>query len=391
MAKRNFSDLAIAGGPPAFEETLHVGRPNLPDRETFHRLVDDIFDRRWLSNRGPLLVQFEKELATHLNVSHVVAVCNATVAIEVLLRVMGRRGEVLVPGFTFVATAHAVEWMGLKPVFVDIDPETHLMDLADAESKISDQTVAVMPVHLWGEPCRPPEYELLAKRHRLGLFFDAAHAFSCEHQGLRLGRFGDAEVFSFHATKTFNTFEGGAIATNDANLARELRLAINFGFSGVDQVSAVGTNGKLNEISAAMGLCQLANLDDTLEINRRHQINYSTLLAPINGIVFRTDRLDERRNFQYCVAEVDYARDALLRALHAENILARRYFFPGLHRVEPYVSQRPPVSLPHTEAVADRVLILPTGTAISDADVETVAEIIRLALSDVERLTALCG
>lgn len=389
VAKRTFDDLAIAGGSPAFDQPLHVGRPNLPDREAFFRLAEEIFDRRWLSNRGPVLLEFEDALSRHLQVEHVVAVCNATVGIEVLLRVLGLKGEVIVPAFTFVATAHAVEWMGLKPVFADVEIGNHNLDLAHALELITSDTVALMPVHLWGEPCRPGEFQELARRKGLKLLFDAAHAFSCHSEGTPIGGFGDAEVFSFHATKTFNSFEGGAITTNDSKLVQELRLAINFGFSGVDQVSTVGTNAKMTEICAAMGLCQLKTIEKTIETNRLHQQTYADVLNPVSGIEFRRDTSAERRNYQYCVAEVMEHRDQLLKVLHAENVLARRYFYPGVHRMKPYCDRNPSLSLPNTEAIASRVLVLPTGTSMSTENVADVANLIRVALSDPDRLAAI--
>jgi len=319
----------------------------------------------------------------------VIAVCNATVGIEILLKVLGLTGEVLVPAFTFVATAHSVDWTGLTPVFVDIDKATHNMDIEDAARKVTRQTSAVMPVHLWGEPCRPRDFETFAARHGLSLVFDSAHAFSCESEGIRVASFGSAEIFSFHATKVFNSFEGGAITTNDADLAKALRLAVNFGFSGVDQVASMGTNGKMTEICAAMGLCQLETLDTTLAKNRSNQAVYAQKLAGVPGIQFRPDCASERRNYQYCVAEVSQWRDQLLKVLIAENVLARRYFYPGVHKMEPYVSRDPQLKMPGAEAVASRILVLPTGTAVSEEDVARVAEIIYLALSEPDRLANL--
>jgi dTDP-4-amino-4,6-dideoxygalactose transaminase len=246
--------LAILGGSPAFQEPLHVGRPNIGGREQFMEYVNTIFENRWLTNRGPFVKQFEEELTNFLGVKHCITICNATIALEIAIRALGMQGEVIVPSFTFIASAHSLQWQEITPVFCDIDPHTHNLDPLCLEKLITPRTTGIMGVHLWGRPCAVNALQEIAGRRNLKLLYDAAHAFGCTDKGKMIGNFGDAEVFSFHATKFFNTFEGGAIATNDDELAARIRLMQNFGFAGFDNVVSMGTNGKMSEVSAAMGL-----------------------------------------------------------------------------------------------------------------------------------------
>lgn len=377
------ADLAINGAPPAFEEMLHVGRPNMGDKDAFMRHVEDIFERRWLSNDGPLVKQFEAEVAAHLGVKHCVAMCNGTIALEIAIRALGLEGEVIVPAYTFVATAHALQWQGITPVFADIDPLTHTLDPAAVRKMITPRTTGIIGVHLWGRGCAVDELQAIADEHGLKLMFDAAHAFTCTLGGRKIGSFGACEVLSFHATKFFNSFEGGAVVTDDDALAHTMRLMRNFGFSGLDQVSYPGTNGKMIEIAAAMGLVNLASIDDVIAANRTNYLAYRDELAGIPGVRLLAYDECERNNYQYVIIEVGpecaVGRDALVDALRAENILARRYFWPGCHKMEPYRSLFPHAGLllPATEAVADSVIVLPTGQTMDPQKIAVVARVIR--------------
>lgn len=379
---------AILGGAPAFERVLHVGRPNIGDRAGLHQALDDILDRRWLTNGGPVLEAFEARLAEYLGVTHVVAMCNATVALEIVIRALGLHGEVIVPAYTFVATPHALQWQEITPVFADVDPLTHNLDPAAVERMITPRTTGIIGVHVWGRPCDVTGLEAVATKHGLALFFDAAHGFGCSAGGRMLGGFGAAEVFSFHATKFFNTFEGGAIATNDKSLADKARLMQNFGFSGLDSVIYIGINGKMSEISAAMGMCGLDALDGIVEANRRNHARYAMALSGLRGLQLVDYDRAERQNYQYVVVEVDEAttglsRDALVDVLQADNIRARRYFFPGCHRMEPYGSLYPHAGLllPHTERLCGTVLQLPTGTQLDEHDVDQICAVLAGALA----------
>lgn len=386
------NELAIFGGKPAFSETLHVGRPNIGNREDFLARINDMLDRRWFTNNGPFVREFEKRIADRLGVKHCVAMCNATVALEIVIRAAGLSGEVIVPSFTFIATAHALQWQQITPVFCDIDPVTHTLDPARVEALITPRTSGVIGVHVWGTPCDTERLQEIAARRGLRVLFDAAHAFGCGHLGRMIGGFGDAEVFSFHATKFLNTFEGGAVTTNDDNLAAKMRLMKNFGFAGYDNVVYIGTNGKMSEASAAMGLSNLEKVDEFIEINRRNYNEYRLLLNKTPGLKMYEYDLVEPRNFQYAVFELaekcPLSRDNLLRIFQAENVMARRYFYPGCHRMEPYRSFFPNANLllPRTEELTRRIFILPTGSAVGSVEIQRICEILRFSIVNASEI-----
>ena len=383
--KQVINDLQIFGGRPAFAEKLHVGRPNIGNKQKFADRVSEIFERKWLTNNGPYVDEFEKRIAELTGVKHCIAICNATIALEIAIRALGFKGEVIVPSFTFVATAHALQWQEITPVFCDIDPQTHTIDPNKIESLITPQTTGIIAVNLWGRNCDIARLEEIATKHKLKLLFDSAHAFGCSYQGRMIGRFGDAEVFSFHATKFVNAFEGGAIVTNNDDLAQTARLMQNFGFTTYDQVACVGTNGKMSEVSAAMGLTNMESMAEFIAINQQHHQQYAEELAELRGVTVLSNDEEEKCNYQYVVLEVDRSqtvvtRDELMQILHRENVLARRYFYPGCHRMKPYNISG--LSLPETEKVSERVLSLPTGTSITPADISAICRIIRLVVSN---------
>jgi len=375
------ADLAINGAPPAFAEPLHVGRPNIGDPELFLRLTREMLDRRWLTNNGPLVLELEQRVASYLGVRHCVAMCNGTIALEIAIRALGMGGEVIVPSYTFIATAHALHWQGIVPVFADVDPDSHNLDPDAVRRMITPRTTGIVGVHLWGRAAPTKELQAIADEHGLQLMFDAAHAFGCSQHGQMIGNFGRAEVLSFHATKFFNTFEGGAVVTNDDALADTMRLMRNFGFAGIDRVVAPGTNGKMPEVCAAMGLANLDCIDSVVEVNYRNYRAYQEALAGIAGLSILDFDETGKNNFQYVVLQVSedcpVSRDHLIDALRAENVLARKYFWPGCHRMQPYRDLYPAAasSLESTEAVADRVIVLPTGTAVDVADIKVIGEI----------------
>lgn len=376
-------DLAINGAPPAFKEQLHVGRPNIGSRESFCKYAEEIFDRRWLTNNGPMVQELEQRIANYHNVKHCVAMCNGTVALEIAIRALGLRGEVIVPSYTFIATAHALYWQAITPVFADIDPITHNLDPAAVRRMITPRTTGIIGVHLWGRGAPVQELQEIADEHGLKLMFDAAHAFGCSYQGQMIGNFGACEVLSFHATKFFNTFEGGAVVTNDDDLAEAMLLMRNFGFVAMDKVVHPGTNGKMIEVAAAMGLVNLDAIDNVIEANHRNHQAYREGLSGLPGISLLAYDEAERNNYQYVVMEVGagcaVSRNQIIEALHAENIRARKYFWPGCHNMQPYRDLYPHAGLllPNTQRVADRVVVLPTGTTMDVEMVCTVVSVIR--------------
>lgn len=396
MPKRSVGDLAWFGGPTTFVEPLHVGRPNIGDRAALHARIDEALDRRWLTNDGPLAQELEDRVAAELSVAHAIAVTNATIGLQIAARAAGLLGQVIVPAFTFVATAHALEWIGLEPVFADIDAERLTLDPGAAEALIGPDTSGILATHLWGRSADVGSLSDLAARHRLGLIFDAAHAYGCARDGRMVGGFGAAEVFSFHATKFVNAFEGGMITTDDDALAERCRLLRNFGFDRYDHTASVGTNGKMHEASAAMALTSLEAAAEFVATNRDNLERYAGGLDELEGI--RLLPPDDRGscNLQYVVLCIDAAqspvgRDTLMAVLNAEGVLARRYFYPGCHRLAPYVDRANVPVLPVTEAVAAEVLVLPTGTGVTATDIDAVCELIRFAHahgSRIERLAA---
>lgn len=385
--KISVNQLAIFGGEPAFRESLHVGRPNIGNQDHFMARVTDMLDRRWFTNNGQYVQEFERVLAKYTGVQHAIAITNATLAQEIAVRAAGIKGEVIIPSFTFIATAHALQWQEITPVFCDVAPGTHQIDPNRVEELITPRTTAIIGVHVWGSPCDIDALTEIANRRGLRLMFDAAHAFGCSYKGQMMGGFGEAEFFSFHATKFLNSFEGGAVLTNNAELADRVRYMRNFGFAGLDDVDYVGTNGKMTEICAAMGLTSFESIDDIIQVNKRNYNTYSDALQQLPGIKMFQYDASECNNYQYIILEVDEAeagisRDSLIKILHAENILARRYFYPGCHQMEPYRSYYPHARLllRETEKLTERVMSLPNGTTVDITDIQQICAIIRFAI-----------
>lgn len=371
----------ISGG--LFAEPKHVGCPNIGDRERLLARIGEAIDGRWLTNQGPLVQEFETKIAELLGVGHCLAVTNATAGLQLAIRALGLTGEVIVPSFTFPATVHALAWEGVQPVFCDVDPTTHNIDPVEVERLITSQTTGIMGVHLWGNACDVEALTEIAKRHELSLLFDSAHAFACSHRGRMIGNFGRAEVFSFHATKFLNAAEGGAITTNDDELAAELRRLRSFGLED-GEVVGVGLNAKMNELSAAMGLTSLESCHDFIARNTQNMAAYREALRGVRGLRLFEVPSVERRNQQYVVVEVDEAaagmsRDMIFAALHAENVLVKKYFSPGCHRMEPYRTMlgASRVQLPHTERLCSTLLQFPNGTSVARTDIIKIGDFLR--------------
>lgn len=391
----SIEQLAIFSGEPAFRNTLHVGRPNIGDRNRLIERFEDILDRDWLTNYGPYAQEFEKRIAALVGVKHCIAICNATIALEITIRALGMTGEVIVPSFTFIATAHALQWQEITPVFCDIDPLTHNINPDKVMKLITPRTSGIIGVHVWGRSCGIEALSDIAQQYKLSLIYDAAHAFCCTHNGRMIGSFGEAEIFSFHATKYINTFEGGAIVTNNDDLASKIRLMKNFGFSGYDQVIFIGTNGKMSEISAAMGLTSLESLDEFIEVNYQNYLLYRQELHDLPGVQIIQYDPKEKNNYQYIILEIDSQvtginRDQLVAILHSENVLARRYFYPGCHQMEPYRSYYPNSSLvlPETEKLVWKVMSLPNGNAVGSKEIKKICEIVRFVILNGDKIKA---
>ena len=386
--KRTLDDLAVFGGSPSFDATLYVGRPSVGDVDAALQRIRDALLSRRLSNDGPIVREFEQRVCQLTGAEHAVAVCNATIGIQIAAQALGMNrlgsdSRVIVPSFTYAATAQALKWIGIRPLFCDVDPATHGLDPACVAAAIDDSVTGIIGVHLWGRPCDAELLTTLAKQHDLPVMFDAAQAFGSKLNGIPVGTLGNAEVFSFHATKVVNSFEGGAITTNDGDLADRLRKMRNFGLANHDDADVLGTNGKMSEASAAMGVTSLDSMDSFVQANRSHHRLYQERLSGVRGLRVMGQLADS--NCHYVVAELDagvagLTRDQLLEVLCAENVAARRYFAPGCHRMTVFAEDAAGKTLPVTESLCERVFQLPTGIAVLTEQIELVCEIIKLCL-----------
>jgi Predicted pyridoxal phosphate-dependent enzyme apparently involved in regulation of cell wall biogenesis len=360
-------ELALFTGKPHFSVQQHVGGP-IVEPETkrrFHELADEAFARNYLTNYGPLSLRLEREVAARHRVADAVFMANATLAQMVLMKVMGLDGgEALVSANTFIATAHVCEWLGVKPVFCDIDPATLNMCPRDAERRITRATTAIIPTHVFGVLADMPAFVELARKNGLLLLADAAHAFDCDRGGVPPGGYGVPEFLSFHATKFFSTVEGGAVLTNDAVLARELREARNFGFVTPGDAEKIGTNAKASEISAAFGLASLPAVEERRRRLKSVRDAYIEELSGVPGLTIHDIDGAGKNNYRYFALFVDAAfgldRDMVYEALLRENVLARLYFHPGCHRMG-YYRERETVSLPEADKALGRIISLPTS------------------------------
>lgn len=385
--------LALLGGTPLFAEPVHVGRPNLGDRENLLKRINSVLDRRWLTNDGPLVREFEEEVASVSGVNHCIATANGSIGLILLLKTLGVAGDALCPSFTFIATPQSIEWAGLRPVFTDISPADHLVTPDTVREVLTPQTSVVVAVHLWGSLVDMPAVRAALPPGTF-LVADAAHAFGTVGPLGAVGSLCDASVFSFHATKFINTFEGGAVVTNDDNLAAELRLRRNFSFSGYDDVVGLGMNAKMSEIAAAQGLTMLEAMPEILEHNYEIAETYREVLDDTPGVRLVDPVSVVTANHQYIVLEIDAiefgaSRDQLLDALWSENVFARRYFYPGCHRMRPYRERLDGHNrhLPVTASVAAQVLVLPTGSSLMKQDAREIAHLIhRVQATDPDRL-----
>jgi dTDP-4-amino-4,6-dideoxygalactose transaminase len=372
-------ELALVSGVPAFATPLLTGRPNVLQPERTASLIASAMRRNWLTNDGPLVQELETRFAAFQGVKHCVAVANATLGIQLASKALGMTGEILMPSFAFVGTAHALAWIGLQPVFCEVSRDLHTLDSQHVKDSITSATGGIVGVHIWGQPCDIEGLEQVARSHGLPLLFDAAHAVGSSCGSVRIGGFGGAEVFSLHATKSINGLEGGMVATNDGDVAERVRLLRNFGFVGEDAVGGIGINAKMNEFSAAMALANLECYDRLHAHNRAIQAAYRQGLAGLDGIALQECRPGCGRCDHYAVLSVSETapvnREALRRVLAAENVVARRYFFPGCHRSPPY-DRSGHRCLPITDDVCRTVLQLPTGLQLTPDDAAEIAAIV---------------
>ncbi len=362
---------------------IYVTEPYLPPLEEFIPYLEKIWDSKVLTNKGPFHEQLERELCEYLGVEHLALFTNGTIALVTALQALRITGEVITTPFSFVATAHSLLWNGIKPVFVDIDPDTLNLDPRKIEAAITPQTTAILPVHCYGNPCDVDAIQAIANNYNLKVIYDAAHAFGVQcHCGSVL-KHGDLSVLSFHATKVFNTFEGGAIVCPDAKTKQHIDNLKNFGFVNETTVVAPGINGKMSEFGAALGLLQLKHIDHAL--TRRGEIDqiYRETLKDVPGITCIGQSGQRVANYAYfpILIESEYplARDALYHKLQENNIFGRRYFYPLISEFPMYrgLLSANQGNLPTATAMAKKVLCLPIYPMLSDGDIMRIIGIIR--------------
>jgi dTDP-4-amino-4,6-dideoxygalactose transaminase len=362
---------------------IYVTQPDLPPLEEFMPYLQQIWDSKVLTNGGPFHKQLEAELADYLGVKYISLFTNATIALVTALQSLRISGEVITTPYSFVATAHSLLWNGIKPVFVDIDPDSLNLDPACIEAAITPQTTAIMPVHCYGRPCDVEAIQRIADDYNLKVIYDAAHAFGVKQHGQSILQHGDLSVLSFHATKAFNTFEGGAIISPDAKTKQHIDHLKNFGFVNEVTVVATGINGKMSELNAALGLLQLKHVGKA--IARRQAIDrlYREQLAGIPGIRMLQPAADTEANYSYfpILVEGDYplSRDAIYQQMKDAGIYGRRYFYPLISDFPMYrgLPSAHASNLPVAKATSSRVICLPIYPALSDEDVLRVCALIR--------------
>jgi dTDP-4-amino-4,6-dideoxygalactose transaminase len=366
------------------QEQILVTSPLLPDLKEFNRYLEQIWESKWITNNGSFHQQFEKALAEYLGVEYISVFTNGTLPLITALQTLGlTKGEVITTPYSFVATTHSIWWNQLTPVFVDIEEETCGMDPEKIEAAITPNTVAIMPVHCYGNPCKTKEIDAIAKKHGLKVIYDAAHAFGVKVNGESILNAGDISTLSFHATKVYNTIEGGALVCHSAEMKHQIDNLKNFGFRGEVTVEAPGINGKMDEVRAAYGLLNLKQVDAAIEARQKVANAYREVLKDVKGIRFFEDMVGVRHNYSYFPIFVDaeqygMTRDELYEKMKAENVYGRRYFYPLITAFEPYrdYPSANAANLPIAIKIADQVICLPMHHALTTEDVERVVKAI---------------
>ena len=362
---------------------ITVTSPLLPPLEELMPYLQDIWDRKWLTNNGLYHQELEKALCEYLKVPYISLFTNGTLPLITALQALRVTGEVITTPYSFVATTHSLWWNGIKPVFVDIDPETCNLDPAKIEAAITPKTTAIMPVHCYGKPCDVKGIQEVADKYGLKVIYDAAHAFGVEINGESVLNAGDMSTLSFHATKVYNTVEGGALIMHDEETKKRINYLKNFGFVGETEVVAPGINSKMDEIRSAYGLLSLKKVDESIAARKRVAEIYRNELRNIDGIRFFDDMPGVKHNYSYfpIFVEKDYGmtRDELYFKMKENNVLGRRYFYPLISTFSTYrgLESSDPKNLPIATRIADEVICLPMHDALSENDIQRVIECIR--------------
>jgi dTDP-4-amino-4,6-dideoxygalactose transaminase len=365
------------------KDLITVTSPLLPDLDDFNQMLREIWDSKWITNNGSFHQRLEQALCEYLKVPYISLFTNGTLPLITALQALNISGEVITTPYSFVATTHSLWWNGIKPVFVDIDPATGGIDPDCIEAAITPRTTAIMPVHVYGKPCRTSEIQAIADKYGLKVIYDAAHAFGVEVNGESILNKGDMSTLSFHATKVYNTIEGGAFVMHDEQTKKRIDYLKNFGFAGETEVVAPGINSKMDEVRAAYGLLNLRQVDACIDARRQVAVRYRDALRDVSGISFFDDMPGVRHNYSYFPIFVDaekygMTRDELYFKMKEQNVLGRRYFYPLISTFSTYrgLESAKPENLPNAHKMADTVICLPMHHELSVGDMERILKLI---------------
>ena len=363
--------------------SINVTRSSMPLFEEFCEEIKELWDSHWLTNMGKKHKQLQAELEKYLDVPHVTLYTNGHLALENVLAALGleKGGEIITTPFTFASTTHAIVRCGFTPVFCDVNDKDYTMDVTKIESLITDKTVAILPVHVYGNMCNIEELDKIAKKHNLKVIYDAAHAFGVTYNGVSSASFGDASMFSFHATKVFNTIEGGAVTFGDDNLVQILNDIKNFGIRGPEDVEYIGGNAKMNEFQASMGICNLRHIDEELAKRKRAVDHYRSRLSGVDGIKICPEQDGVVSNYAYFPVVFDgykYTRDDVFSMLREKDIIARKYFYPLTNAFACYKNfpNAGEDKTPVAKHIAYRVLTLPLYADLTNEEIDQICDII---------------
>lgn len=394
MNKKNISDLAYFGGKPLFRSPRPHGQLAIPDKEAFFRIVHSIHSNSHEDNCRQLTNELEQRLCDIHQTKHCVVFSNACIALILLMDILaeGRRGEVIMPSFTYAGLPYLAQWAGQKPRFCDVDWATHTLDPENVEKSICEETTAILAVHNVNSPCWIDELEAIASQNNVPIIFDSVHAIHCSYKGYPIGRFGRAEVFSLHATKVLNGFEGGYVTLNDSSLADELRIKRNFGMNGNREVIATGLDARLNEFHVACALASIDRQPEIIENNKQRLLAYQRYFNDIPGLeLVPYHNYDKRMNYEYPLLVVKPSwpikRDTLVDMLRAENALVRPYYKSQLHLKNCFyeTSEQPP-SLPVTEALSQLIMHMPAGELVNIKDIKKLGSLMKFIYLNSSRI-----
>lgn len=365
------------------EKLITVTSPLLPNLDDFNKMLKEIWNSKWVTNNGTFHRQLEKELALYLDVPYVSLFTNGTLPLLTALQALRVTGEVITTPYSFVATTHCIWWNGCRPVFVDIDPATGNIDPDKIEAAITPKTTAIMPVHVYGKPCDTKRIQAIADKYGLKVIYDAAHAFGVKVDGESVLKAGDMSTLSFHATKVYNTLEGGALIMHDEVTKKRIDYLKNFGFASETEVVAPGINSKVDEVRAAYGILNLRQVNAAIEARRQVAIKYRQALRPVEGITFMDDMPGVRHNYSYFPIFVDaekygMTRDQLYEKMKSENVLGRRYFYPLISEFSTYrgLQSAHPENLPNAHKMANSVICLPMHHELDDCSVDKIVKLV---------------